>query len=341
MKGKKLISVLVATVASVCFVLAFNWLRDNRLPYFTRDADIYVYEDTPLPGLIDFIAEEGGARWPGRLEKVFLKHEVSKYLTPGHYVIKKGSTAVYAARMLNNGWETPVHLVLSGYLRDKGDIARRISTQMMADSASIRGAFEDKELLKEFGFAPETVFALLIPDTYEIYWTATVHDIFARLYAEYKAFWTEENVNKAKKLGLSGMEVSILASIVDSETNYVPEMPKIAGVYLNRLNRGMKLQADPTIAFCYKYKVNRIYRYMLSVDSPYNTYLYAGLPPGPICVPVKEALDAVLNPDYGGGNLFFCADPAMNGTHRFTPSYSQHLKNAYAFQKALGKLSSK
>lgn len=330
-----------AVVAAVLFVIAFNWLRDNKLPDFTKDTEVFVSPDTPFDGLVEYLAGEGAVRWPGRLSKVFEEHEVAKYLTPGHYLIKKGSTAVYAARMLNNGWQTPVNLVLSGCLREKGEIAGKISKQMMVDSATVRASFEDREFLEEFGFTPETVFALLVPDTYEVYWTASVREIFNKLYGAYTEFWTAENIRKADKLGLSQMEVSILASIVDGETNCVAEMPKIAGVYLNRLHKGMKLQADPTIAFCFGYRVNRIYRSMLMVDSPYNTYMHEGLPPGPIMAPMKEAVTAVLNPDCGEGNLFFCADPSMNGTHRFTPSYSQHLKNAYAFQRALGKLSNK
>ena len=131
------------------------------------------------------------------------------------------------------------------------------------------------------------------------------------------------------------MQVSILASIVKGESRYKPDYPKIAGVYLNRLNLGMPLQADPTIAYCFDYEPKRILKAHLAVDSPYNTYMHQGLPPGPICVPDKDYLEAVLDPDYGGGNLYFCADPSFNGAHRFARSYSEHLSNARAFQRAL------
>jgi len=129
--------------------------------------------------------------------------------------------------------------------------------------------------------------------------------------------------------------VSTLASIVKGESRYKPELPKIAGVYLNRLNIGMKLQADPTVAFCYDYTLNRILNRHLTIDSPYNTYKYHGLPPGPICVPDREYLEAVLNPDYGGGNIYFCADPSFNGSHRFAKTWAEHKANAIAFQRAL------
>ncbi|MCQ2181636.1 MAG: endolytic transglycosylase MltG [Bacteroidales bacterium] len=334
----KKVAVTIAAIAAVLGALvAFNWLRDNKLPDFSEETDLYVYPEMPVSAIADTLIANAGVRWPGRLHKVFEKHEVPVYCKPGHYVIKPGFTAVYVARMLNNGWQTPVRMVISGTLRDRGRIARKIANQMMVDSATVRNAFEDEELLLEFGFTPETVFALFVPDTYEMYWTASVKDIFEKQYEAYEAFWTSDNLAKARKLGLSQMEVSILASIVSGETNYVPEMPKIAGVYLNRLHKGMKLQADPTVAFCFGYKYNRILKRMLAVDSPYNTYKYAGLPPAPIYVPTRNTLNAVLNPDYGGGNLYFCADPSFNGSHRFARTYSEHLRNARAFQRALDK----
>lgn len=337
----RIIIAILAAIAVVCCVVVFNWLRDNKLPDFSQRTELYVYPDTGSESIRDTLLARAGVRWPRRLGKVFESHELDTYCKPGHYVVEPGMTAVYVTRMLNNGWQTPVKLVLSGTLRRRGDIARKIANQMMVDSAEVRAAFEDKELLREFGFTPKTAFALFVPDTYEMYWTASVRDIFAKQFDAYEAYWTDSNIAKAQALGLSQMQVSILASIVSGETNYVPEMPKIAGVYLNRLRIGMKLQADPTVAFCYDYQVNRIYKKMLSVDSPYNTYKYEGLPPGPIYVPTRNSLDAVLNPDYGGGNLYFCADPSFDGSHRFARTYSEHLRNARAFQAALNKRKAK
>lgn len=335
MKTRHIITPIAATAVAVIAVCVCNWLMDNRLPGFSERTELFIYPDTPVAEILDSLIANAGAKWPGRLPKVFGKHQVATYCKPGHYVVEPGHTAVYVARMLNNGWQTPVKLVLSGTLRRRDEIARKISLQMMVDSAEVRNAMDDREFLKEFGFVPENVFALFVPDTYEMYWTASVKDIFSKQNEAYRAFWTEENKAKASKLGLTQMEVSVLASIVSGETHFVPEMPKIAGVYLNRLKRGMKLQADPTIAFCYDYQVNRILRRMLTVDSPYNTYRYAGLPPAPIYVPTRNTLDAVLNPDFGGGNLYFCADPSFDGSHRFARTYGEHLKNARAFQRAL------
>ena len=337
---KKVIFLLLAVAALVGALCAWNWLRDNRLPAFGGRAELYV---TPEMGPQDVIAQLGeqvSIRWPGRLERVFARHQVDQYLTPGHYVLEPGKTAVYLARMLNNGWETPVRVVLAGTLRLRGDIASKISAQLLVDSATVRRALDDPAFLSTYGFTPEEVFGLIMPDTYEMYWTADMSDFFDRQQQAYERFWTEDRRAKAAKLGLTPKQVSIVASIVNGETNYVPEMPKIAGVYLNRLQQGMKLQADPTVAFCFDYTLSRIYQRHLEVDSPYNTYRYAGLPPGPIAVPSQDALNAVLNPDRGWGNLYFCADPSFNGTHRFARTYAEHLKNARAFQQALNRRNS-
>ena len=204
----------------------------------------------------------------------------------------------------------------------------------MVDSASVAQALDSADFLKGYGFTPENVFALILPDTYQMYWTASVEDIFDRLKKEYDAFWTPERDAKAKAQGLSRMQVSVMASIVSGETLKDFEYPIIAGVYLNRYNKKMKLQADPTIAFCFDYTLDRILKKHLTVDSPYNTYKHVGLPPAPINVPPKACLDAVLNPAKHG-YIYFCASEEFDGTHRFAVTYSEHLKNARKFQRAL------
>ena len=206
----------------------------------------------------------------------------------------------------------------------------------MADSASVADALNDEEFLSGYGFTPENVFALFLPDTYQMYWTASVREIFDRMKKEYDVFWNEERISRAKAQKLTPMQVSVLASIVSGETLKSFEYPVIAGVYLNRYRKGMKLQADPTVAFCYNYELDRILRKHLKVDSPYNTYKYVGLPPAPINVPPKACLEAVLNPDKHG-YMYFCASPAFDGTHRFASTFSEHKKNAREFQRALTK----
>ena len=214
---------------------------------------------------------------------------------------------------------------------------RKISRQLQLDSAEVYAALEDSAFLASYDTTPETFFEAFFPATYDLYWTASLSDVLDRCRKASDAFWTDDNLVKAAKAGLTRREAVILASIVKSESKYKPELSKIAGVYLNRIARNMLLQADPTVAYCYDYQLKRILFRHLEFDSPYNTYKYPGLPPGPICVPDKEFLEAVINPDYGGGNLYFCASKNLDGTHVFAKTLEAHNRNAKAFQNALNK----
>ncbi|MBE6216625.1 MAG: endolytic transglycosylase MltG [Bacteroidales bacterium] len=326
--------VVAGLLAGVAGFVLGRYYIDNKKPNFTEDYVLYVRPEMTAAQVMDSLKAGAGVVRPGSVERCFRKLEVDSKMKPGRYVVDPSATSVYVARMLVFGWQTPQNLVLSGTMRSKGRIAKKISTQMMVDSASVAAALDSAEFLKGYGFTPENVFALILPDTYQMYWTASVEEIFDRLKKEYDAFWTPERDAKAKAQGLNRMQVSILASIVSGETLKDFEYPKIAGVYLNRYQKGMKLQADPTIAFCYDYTLDRILKKHLKVDSPYNTYMHVGLPPAPINVPPKACLDAVLNPDKHG-YIYFCASPAFDGTHRFAVTYSEHLKNARAFQREL------
>ena len=334
-KKKKIplwIPALLVIAAAISIVVSWNWLGDNKLPNFKEDVELYVRPTTTVADVLAVL--EPVSRHPGSLARSFRDHKVDQYLTPGHYFVEKGKTCVFVARMLNNGWQTPVKMTISGSLRRKGDIAAKIASQMMVDSASVARALNDADLLKKYGFTPATVWAMIIPDTYQMYWDASVEDILARQRKAYDAFWTKENKAKAKALKLSPLEVSILASIVKGESNYQPDFAKLAGVYVNRLRKGMKLQSCPTVAFLFDYTKNRILEKDLRTKSPYNTYLNEGLPPGPICVPDKSYLEAVLNPDTKDGYLFFAASPSFDGTHRFAKTFKEHSRNGREYQKA-------
>lgn len=325
---------LLAVLAGAGGFVLGRYYSDNRKPNFTEEYVLYVRPETGVQEVLDSLQSGAGVLRPKSLERTFRKLDVASEMRPGRYIVEPSATSVYVARMLVFGWQTPQMMTLSGTMRSKGRIAKKISTQMMVDSAAVASALDSAEFLERYGFTPENVFAMILPDTYEMYWTASAEEIFDRLHKEYDAFWTPERDAKAKALGLSRMDVSILASIVSGETLKDFEYPKIAGVYLNRYKKGMKLQADPTVCFCFDYKLDRVLKKHLTVDSPYNTYKYAGLPPAPINVPPKACLDAVLNPD-SHGYIYFCASPAFDGTHRFAVTYSEHLKNARAFQREL------
>ena len=328
------VSVLMAAIVGVAGLVGGRYWVDNKVSNFSDEYILYVYPDTEVDDILDSLCTGAGAIRPKSLERTFRKMEVQQNIKPGKYVVTQSSTSIYVARMLVFGWQSPQNLTLSGTIRSKGRLAQKIGVQMMVDSAAVAEALNDKDFLAEYGFTPENVFALILPDTYQMYWTASVKEIFDRFKKEYDAFWTEERLAKAKAQKLSRMDVAILASIVSGETLKDFEYPKIAGVYLNRYKKGMKLQADPTVCFCYDYTLDRVLKKHLQVDSPYNTYKYVGLPPAPINVPPKACLDAVLNPDKHG-YIYFCASPAFDGTHRFAVTYGDHLKNARAFQREL------
>lgn len=317
------------------FVFGRYWI-DNREPNFSKDYVLYVYPETTVDQVMDSLAASAGIIRPKSLERAFAKMGTAESMKPGRYVVDASVPSIYVARMLVYGWQTPQNMTLSGTLRKKDRIAQRIGSQMMVDSASVAAALNDEAFLAKYGFTPENVFAMILPDTYEMYWTASVEEIFDRFRKEYDAFWTEERLAKAKVQGLSPMEVSIMASIVSGETLKAFEYPVIAGVYLNRYKIGMKLQADPTIAYCFDYTLDRILKKHLTVDSPYNTYKHVGLPPAPINVPPKACLEAVLDPAEHK-YIYFCASPAFDGTHRFAVTYGEHLKNAREFQRELTK----
>ena len=325
---------VAALLAGAAGFVAGRYYIDNRMPNFTQKYVLYVHPDMNVSQVMDSLQAGAGTIRPKSLQRAFAKMDAANNMKPGRYVIDPSSVSIYVARMLVYGWQTPQNMTLSGTLRKKDRIAQRIGSQMMVDSAAVASALNDKDFLSRYGFTPENVFAMILPDTYEMYWTASVEEIFDRFKKEYDAFWTDERKEKAKAQGLTQMQVSTMASIVSGETLKDFEYPVIAGVYLNRYKKGMKLQADPTIAFCFDYTLDRILKKHLTVDSPYNTYQHVGLPPAPINVPPKACLEAVLNPDKHG-YIYFCASPAFDGTHRFAVTYSEHLKNAREFHRAL------
>ena len=335
MKTKKtVVWALIAVALAVAFaggIKLYHAWYDRKASNFTGTMDLYVYPWMDPETVKDSLLASGHVRKVGSLERVF---KDVKTLKVGHYLIDSTCSSMYVGRMLHKGWQTPVNLTLSGAIRTPGVLARKIGAQMLADSADVAAFVFSADSLRPYGIDTPQLFTMVIPDTYQMLWTAPVREIFDRFVKERNAWWTEERIAAARKQGLTPAEVSVLASIVDGETRYVPEQPTIASVYLNRLHTGMKLQADPTIAFCFNYEPRRILRSHLEVDSPYNTYKYAGLPPGPISCPPKSCLEAVLNPD-SHNYIFFCADPSFNGSHRFASSYSEHLENARAFQRAL------
>ena len=214
---------------------------------------------------------------------------------PGRYLLKRGMNSNEAVNILRSGLQDPVNVTFNN-VRFKEDLAGKVSKYIQADSLSILNLFYNDGQIKEFGFTPETYRTMFIPDTYEFYWTTSAEEFAKRMKLEYDKFWDDDRKKKAADLNLSPVEVTVLASIVQSETAKKEELATVAGLYINRLKRGQMLQADPTVKFAVgDFSLKRILNSHLEIDSPYNTYKYAGLPPGPINFPETRSIDAVLN----------------------------------------------
>lgn len=259
----------------------------------------------------------------------------------GRYIIEQGEGAFVVFRRLQNGKQTPVRLTIPS-VRTIDRLAAELSKRLMIDSITIASALTDNKTCKSLGYDTATIACMFIPNTYEVYWNTTLETFLERMKKESDLFWNDERTGRANNMGLTKNEVITLASIVDEETNNDDEKPTVAGMYYNRLMlrtpqypNGMPLQADPTIKFALKkFELKRIYNNMLFIDSPYNTYRYAGLPPGPIRIPTIKGIDAVLN--YRHHNfLYMCAKEDLSGTHRFATTYQEHRANAERYAKAL------
>jgi len=252
----------------------------------------------------------------------------------GCYEIGGGNGAISIFRKLKSGMQTPVRLTIPP-VRTVERLAGAIGKKMMTDSTTLLKALTDTATCSRYGYTPETIICMFIPNTYDIYWNAPVKRLLDRMCHESKRFWKGSRTAKAQAMGLDKNQVMTLASIVDEETSNNAEKPMIAGMYYNRLKADMPLQADPTIKFALRqFGLKRIYNNMLRTDSPYNTYKNTGLPPGPIRIPSVEGIDAVLNyvsHDY----LYMCAKEDFSGTHNFARTYEEHISNARKYTQAL------
>lgn len=257
-------------------------------------------------------------------------------MKPGRYLMRKDMTNLQAIRMLRAGEQIPTTTTFNN-VRLKADLAGKITDNLQADSVEFLKLLNNDSLISSYGFTQENILSMFIPNTYEVYYTISEQRLFDKMYAEYQRFWNEERKQKAKALGLSPTEVSALASIVQAESVQSDERPKIAEVYLNRLERNMRLQADPALVYAVgDFTIKRVLNVHKEVESPYNLYKYKGLPPGPINLPEIESIDAVLNPEEHN-YIYFCAKPDFSGYHAFATNLRQHNLNARAYQNALNR----
>ncbi len=255
----------------------------------------------------------------------------------GKYKLTDGMNNNELVNLLRSGEQEAVRVTFNT-VRTPQDLAGKIGKQLEADSLEILEMLENIEVAKKYGFDQKTLMTLFIPNTYEIYWNTSAENFVKRMAREYKVFWTEARKSKAKVLNLTQSEVSILASVVQAEQSQRrDERPKVAGLYINRIKKKMKLQSDPTIIYAIgDFSIKRVLNKQMKIDSPYNTYLYAGLPPGPINLPEISSIDAVLN--YEKHNyIYMCAKADFSGYHNFARSFSQHSAYARAYRNELNR----
>lgn len=332
-KNRRWIPVLVGIVVAIGLFFAFRIFGPNT-GGFSKGEFLYIPTGATYEDVKTALKEGEFVRDISSFDMLAKRADYPARIKAGKYQVKKGMSNYDIVRLLRSGRQVPVKLVINK-LRTKQDLVHSIATNLEADSNVLWQMFRDTVYLSQFGLDTHTVMCAIIPDTYEFWWNTNADKAFRKLEKYYAEYWNKERKQKADSLGLSPQDVTILASIVEEETNKHDEKGNIASVYINRLNKGMPLQADPTVKFAVNdFSIKRVTGHHLKQESPYNTYTNTGLPPGPICTPSKRTLEAVLNSpktDY----IYFCAKEDFSGYHRFSSSYSEHIKNARAYQQAL------
>ncbi len=330
--SKKFVIPAVACLAVILFLCYYFFLTpmtaksESRFVYIDQDDNI-----DSVYAKLDTIATHHSLSG----FKTLVRHSsYADHIRSGRYEIEKGNSAFTVFRKLKNGMQSSLRLTIPS-VRTADRLAGILSRKLMADSLSIYKALTDSATCARYGYTPETMLCMFIPNTYEVYWNTSVDKLLDKMNKENKKFWNFERTKKAEAMGFTKEEVITLASIVDEETANDAEKPMVAGMYYNRIKTGMPLQADPTIKFALKdFEIRRIYHNMLNVNSPYNTYKNIGLPPGPIRIPTVAGIDAVLNHVHHN-YLYMCAKEDFSGTHNFAETYEEHLQNAAKYSKAL------
>ncbi|HAQ70741.1 MAG TPA: endolytic transglycosylase MltG [Flavobacteriales bacterium] len=305
-------------------------LKDSSIEFFVRSGDDYtaVYKALISQNIIQ---DSSSFDWVAQRKKY------PELVKAGRYLILDGMNNNQLVNLLRSGEQNSIRLILRS-VRTKTELAANVAKYIEADSLSVISLLDDNAFCAQYGFNTTTIFSLFLPNTYEFYWNTTAEEFIVRMAREYKRFWNEDRVVKARSLNLSQSEVSTLASIVQSEqAAKKDERAVVAGLYLNRLRKGMRLESDPTLIHAIgDFTIKRVLNIHKEINSPYNTYRNAGLPPGPILLPEIESIDAVLNASKHN-YLFMCAKEDFSGYHNFSESYREHVNNAKRYQRELNK----
>lgn len=350
MTGKKANSTLkrIITSKTILFLLAvilvvgmiFAYRLYNRIYGSNVELDgkehtyLYIPTGANFDDVFSLLREDSLVEDPATFNWLAVKKNYPSHVHPGRYKIEDGMSNNALVELLRSGRQEPVDLIFNN-IRTIPELAGKVARQIEADSARLVALLHDNSFLRQYNMNRQDAPALFIPNTYEFWWDTPAKDFIKRMHQEYQQFWQGERRALAREMNMTPVEATTLASIVDEETIHNDEMPKIAGVYVNRLELGMRLQADPTIKYALgDFTINRVLKKHLQIDSPYNTYQNAGLPPGPISIPSIAAIDAVLHHSQHN-YLYFAARPDFSGYHNFSRTHRQHIRNAQKYQRAL------
>lgn len=329
-----LLALMVITAIGVAVFLFRAIIQPNIWLAEGESASIYIPTGSDFKDVKEILYGKGIIKNRFTFEWLSDKKNYPDLVKPGHYLIWKDMSNDQLINLLRSGNQTPVNVIFNS-VGGIQKLAQVVSNQIEADSAAIVAAALDSSFLEGMGLNKATATVIYIPNTYEFWWTTDSVQFRERMVSEYHKFWSDERKRMASSLGFSIAEVMTLASIVEKETNKDDEKAAIAGVYLNRLKRGWRLQADPTLVYAAgEPGMRRVLNKHKKIDSPYNTYIHYGLPPGPICIPSIASVDAVLyHQDHS--YMFFCAKDDLSGYHVFSRTLREHNRNARAYQQAL------
>ena len=332
--SKFIIALIVIIILSLAGTGIFYYLRYFGANVTDRQPYLYIRTGSTFKDVYKTIAEQGIVN---DTVSFVASADNMKYINrvkPGRYKLTPGMSNRSLINMLKSGNQAPVTVAFHN-LRLKEQFAGFIAKKLEPDSIAMIRLLDSAKFAEANGFTTDNIYAVFIPNSYQFYWNTTPEKFFSRMLANYQKFWTPERKAKASAINLSPVQVSVLASLVDAEALHDDEMPTIAGLYLNRLQKGMRLQSDPTVIFAMNdFTIKRVLNKYLVKDSPYNTYLYAGLPPGPIMMPSVNAINAVLNYKKSG-YIYMCAKEDFSGYHNFADNEAQHKINAHKWQQAL------
>jgi UPF0755 protein len=337
MKIKKWIILLIVLSVSTSAWFGYDFYRKFYVPNInltSEKTELLIPTDAGYEDVLKLLQQSGSVKNMQTLEWMARQMNYPNHVNPGRYILQPHMTNRELILLLRSAAQTPVMLTLNKF-RSKETLAGFVSKKIETDSAELLMLLNNPLYLAKKGFNVDNIMVIFLHNTYELYWNTDAEEFMERMFKEYEKYWNEERTAKAAQHGLTPETATILASIVEEETNMKSEKPLIAGVYLNRLKKNMKLQADPTVRFAWNdFTIKRILFSHLAIDSRYNTYMYEGLPPGPICTPTSSSLDAVLKPashDY----YFFCAKEDFSGEHNFARTHAEHIQNARKYRDSL------